>query len=379
MNDMNKTEIISELDRITSLWDKKTSLTKSIDKLTQENKAKSEDCVKKMCDKLMEYKNEQDSKFKAKRPTIPADCLVIPPKAPKDAYNIDSKDMLMAIFSGLGIFFSIILYVILAIIGLVVVSLIFAVTAVVATVFWFKSGVNTISSLLEWQEYKKAQSEWEEKFNKSATEEENKRFISECKKYDSAFNILVSFCSKKYNDEFSKVNVECEQIKAEYLKMRSSLTDELANVEEELDKVMLIHSDLFINAKRISSALKTGRADTLKEAINIALDDERKEKEAAARIEEAKKQRELLEQQAMEEKMHREAMENAAKKQAEAIKAQTAAIEKAAKEQEKREKEQLRDAQSAAQSRCMGCANAMKCTPSQKNALGACGGYRPRN
>ena len=138
--------------------------------------------------------------------------------------------------------------------------------------------------------------------------------------------------------------------------------------------------------------LKTGRADTLKEAINLALEEDRKDREEAERRAEARQQEAILERQARDNRMHNEAMQRAAEEEARATRAHNAAMEKEARAQaqaaaaQAREaarqteiaQKQARDAQRAASARCAGCANNLKCSYKTKQNAGSCGAYRPR-
>ncbi len=74
-----------------------------------------------------------------------------------------------------------------------------------------------------------------------------------------------------------------------------------------------IHPDLFGDAARIAKLLETGRADTLKEAINLAFEEDRKDAEEEARQIEAARREAILEQQAQETREHQQAMEQAAR------------------------------------------------------------------
>lgn len=115
---------------------------------------------------------------------------------------------------------------------------------------------------------------------------------------------------------------------------KSSKTQaELDNVTEQLNAVTLIQPDLFDNAASISKLLRTQRADTLKEAINLAIEEERKENQERERREEARRQEAILEEQAYQTRMHERAMEQAAERQAAEARAHAAAMEAQARAQ----------------------------------------------
>ena len=196
---------------------------------------------------------------------------------------------------------------------------------------------------------------------------------------------LIDNCSKEYKKQTKAHKEGLENIKDKYLKKAEQLHAEIDAIATQLDEVTLINKGMLNMAWRISDMLKQGRAETLKEAINLAFDEARKDEEEAERREEARIQEEILEQQALDNRMHNEAMQRAAEEEARANRAHRIAMEKAADEQAKAmakqaeiAKQQARDAQKAAIARCASCANYSKCTPSARANSGSCGGYRPR-
>lgn len=402
MNDeMNISEVISELDRINSLYDQHQSLHAAMDNVVDEKKAEDDSFAGEIAATLNEFRKKQDRKFSAKKPNIAAACLATSPEPPKKPISQNpTKDIFVGAISGLTMIFSVAFWLIMVIIdpdngalGLVSLS-VFMMLGSIA--FWFVKGAGKVTMFVEWQknqkEWKEKQKEWEAKFNKSATKEENERFLNEFKEYDTCFLKLVEVCSQKYSDEFKRYEAGLEAIKEKYLNKLDQIHNELLAVSEQLDNVTLIHSDLFNNAWRISSMLKTGRADSLKEAINLALDEERKDMEEAARRAEARQQEAILEQQARDNRIHNAAMQRAAEEEARATRAHNAAMERAAQAQAQaaqaqareaaRQSEiaqrQARDAQRAASARCAGCANNLKCSYKAKQNAGSCGAYRPR-
>lgn len=400
-NEMGINEIISELDRIGLLYDRHQSLREAMDNVVDEKKAEDDSFGKEIVATLNEFRKNQDKKFSAKKPIIAPDRLITPPEPPKKPNTSNpSKDIFIGAISGLLTLFSVALWLILVIInpdniamGLVFLSVFLMLGSVG---YWFVKGAGKVTMFVDWQnkqkEWKKKQAEWAEKFNRSATNEENERFLNEFKEYDTCFLKLVEVCSQKYSDEFKRYEAGLEDIKEKYLNKLDQIHNELSEVAEQLDNVTLIHSNLFNNAWRISSMLRTGRADSLKEAINLALDEERKDMEEAARRAEARQQEAILEQQARDNRMHNAAMERAAEEEARATRAHNAAMERAAQAQAQaaqaqaresaRQSEiaqrQARDAQRAASARCAGCVNNLKCSYKAKQNAGSCGAYRPR-
>ncbi len=400
-NNINMSETILELNRISSLYDQYNSLKADRDGIVDEKEAEDNSLASDIVDTLNKFRETQDKKFSAKKPCIASACLLTAPEAPKKPNTSNPvKDIFMGAISGLIALCSTILWLVLVIInpgngafGLVFLS-IFMMLGSIA--FWFVKGSGKVTMFVEWQknqnEWAEKQKEWEINFNKNATKEENERFLNEFKQYDACFLKLVEVCSQKYADEFKRYGAGLEDIKNKYLNKLEQISNDLSKISEQLDRVTLIHRDLFDNAWRISSMLKTGRADSLKEAINLALDEERKDMEEAARRAEARQQEAILERQAMDNRMHNEAMQRAAEEEARATRAHNAAMERAAQAQaqaaqaQAREaakqtemaQRQARNAQRAASARCASCANNLKCTFRAKQNAGSCGAYRPK-
>lgn len=401
-DEMNKNDMIIELDRIAALYDKfDSSFRKSMDDLTDEKEKEDQNLEERIGNKLYDFQIEQEKNFEAKKPAIAAACLISPPKPPdKPDTKNPMKDILIGSLSGLLSIISAVLWVVCVFANLgnkwFGFGIILILTMLSSIAVWFMAGTGKIETFLEWQgkrkEWKEKQEEWEKKFNEVATKEENERFINEFKNYDACFLKFVDVCSKKYSDENKRYVAELEKISKKYVDNLNKLHDEWLGVKAQLDSVTLIHCDLFKIASRISFALKTGRAETLKEAINLAIDDERKDVEEATRRAEAQQREEILEQQAIDNRAHNEKMQRVAEENAIAMRRHNAEIERTAQEQARaaqaqaaeaaRQSElaqrQAKEAQRAAISRCSYCVNNMKCTFQAKQNAASCAAYRPR-
>lgn len=170
---------------------------------------------------------------------------------------------------------------------------------------------------------------------------------------------------------------------------------------KQINDIDLLPEDYLHLAKSVLTILKSGRADHYKEALNLAIDEERQEQEAAARrAAEARRQAEeerrtaIMMQQAAEERRHNEQME---RQQAQQAREAAQREEQARRRQEDEARRQTQDAQrreeqarqqqraaeartrSAGVSRCANCANSRHCPSHMKNNGSGlnCGGYVP--
>lgn len=400
-NEINVKETILELDKVSSMYNRYLELNEALNNLDNEKNEEEDNLLKETTDKLISFKEEQDKKFDAKRPSANLECLKMPPKPPvhPDASN-PVRDILIGALSVFLMIFSVAFWLILIIInpgneatGLVVFSVLLMLSSIG---FWAVKGNIMLLEFIEWAEenekWKIEQNEWEKNFNNHATKQEMQRFLTEFKKYDACFLHLVDICTKKYDEENKLYLDNCLIISKKYIDKIDQIADEMRDISKQFENITIIHSDLFHNAWRISSMLKTGRAETLKEAINLAIDEERKDNEEAARRAEAYEQKKILEQQAYDNYMHNEEMARVAAEEARAMKAHNEAMEKNAKvqaeaamaqakeaaRQTELAQKQAREAQRAASARCASCVNHLKCSYDVKQNAGSCGAYRPR-
>ena len=163
-----------------------------------------------------------------------------------------------------------------------------------------------------------------------------------------------------------------------------------------------IPEEYFHHVPKLITLLQSGRADSYKEALNIAIDEERQDAIEAARKEEEARRLDALERQAEEERRHNMMMERqeaahqrALERQAqEQTELQRRAAVQAERDKRKADQEAFRqkaEAESAARkqanatkmagvSKCASCANSKRCPSHVKNSGAGltCGGYTPR-
>ena len=226
------------------------------------------------------------------------------------------------------------------------------------------------------------------------------------REYDKVFLSVAEECDAEYNKAKAIKASKLDEIEREYNKKKEELVAQKKHFQHQLDGTTLIPEELFEDADRILNMLKLKRADTLKEAINLALDEKRKDEEEAERRKEAARREAILEEQAWDNRMHNEAMQRAAEEEARAMRERNAAVrehnaamrehnaamERAAKDQASAAEAQAREAQKqtqmakrqaddalrAARARCGGCANYVKCTARYHEGAIGCPAYIPR-
>jgi len=393
----NKRELIDELNHISHLYQERQNIKSALMQMNCIEKEENEDIAKKHFADLQEYQANAEKVCKHK-PKFNSNYTTATPARPEKP-EIDKngekifRNIYVTFISYVFAIFSIVFFVVSVISDVGNGGAILSVLMLFAGVgFWILRNfidLNNSNIIFEWmdkyEKYEKERENWEINFNKIKFEEENARFFKEFKEYDDDFFKLIDICSQKYREakkEFYIVATELE--KKQKLRAKQKL-DELSNVEKQLEGITLIHSDLFHNAQRIADILKMGRADTLKEAINLSLDEERKEQEEEMRREEAREQAAILEQQAQDNERHNLAMQRAAAEELAAMREHNNAMERAARAQADEARRQTELAQKAqtqakqaAEARCAHCINYSKCSYYvRKNAIN-CSSYRPK-
>ena len=184
-----------------------------------------------------------------------------------------------------------------------------------------------------------------------------KKFREEFLVFTSAYDLAVQPILAEYKNTL-------QENEKEYQRKRDKINQDLDFNTNYLNAVTLIHPSMFGRIDEIYAALELGRADSIKDAINIVLDDERRAREESQRQAEAQRQEALMKKQADEARRQREAEErraNEAQAQADAA---------------------LKDRQNAARRRCRDCVHGGSCSMTVRLSFGetgdVCPSYKPR-
>lgn len=322
MADFDRNGTVRELDRIAVLYDEKNNLERELSGLAEREKEESYEKVNSIADGLDEYRANANKNFGVKTPVISYVCRApLPPDRPVIK---STNTVWLGAFCGVAIWGLLLLYILLCFLGIGgYVTGLFVVLILGSVGGWiFLNGA--VSEFTDW---KKAQAKWERRFDAYSDIGVQDQFLNECAEYEKRFLEVVADCTNKVNEEREKYDEWLTPMHEEYAKKRRETRDELDSVTEQLNAVTLIQPDLFDNAAVISKLIRTGRADSLKEAINLAFEEERKDRQERERREEAKRQEAILEEQANQTRMHEYAMEEAAERQAREAREHAAAME----------------------------------------------------
>lgn len=290
---------------------------------------------------LFKYQAEQSKKLKIpKNNAIIKKSIPIPPQNPKDPT--------LGAIVGIIFFASIPLFIISFILKIFTITIPFLsqifgllgqisfFAAIVGGIAWFAHFASIVNQYFS---YKEKLNDWVNTAKAPFANGQNEHFYSECIKFENEFLELVKACDGYYEAEKEKNAIAISNIQKAFSKKHDDLNNQLENTETQLSAVTLIHPDLFGSALHIAKLIETGRADTLKEAINLAFDEDRKDAEEEARQMEAARKETILEQQA--EALERAAREHNAAMEREA-REHNLAMQAAAREQNNIAREQNR-------------------------------------
>ena len=376
----NQTEIIVQLDKIADLFNEKTILTLERSALESNKEADRLINLGHAREELENFQRDIKKKYPLKKPEEPSSTRFftgfrLTPKSKKKPQTILSP---LSLAVGLVAHATSAISIVLLLMGILF-SFILAIIGLVLCVASF-----IIIAKLPHKDYQEYY--WWYSFNKYTSQkisqyfEERKAIHNNVKEYQTNYLSIVSECDEKFLQSGQTFTLFCMELDEKYAAMAIEIDTKLKEIETEFEKITVIHSDLFYLARKISNVLKQGRADTLKEAINIALEDKRKADEELNRKLEAERMEE-------ETRRHNEAMQREAERQSEMAEAQARAAEQQAifaqqqaiesARQTQLAQQQAEDAKRDAWKRCGRCINSSKCKWDVKG-IPNCPNYRPR-
>ncbi|MBP3377231.1 MAG: hypothetical protein J6L96_00635 [Clostridia bacterium] len=395
----NNQQVITELERIVDLQKhiatEQEKLDIELEQLKSEFNAKKSELNDKCLDKLREFAEMEIKKKSISKPKLPKTMELIAPTRYliSKSFVCDEHfliNLYITVFSGFALLATTLFWIIMMVVGAkwFIPFLLFVASAIL----WFTKGCKfqekadsfrTLNQL-----YNERIEDWKPEFEKIDIEAENNRFLCEFREYDKQFLEYAKTCDDYFEQEQQNFSDEVGALAKEYDEAYKEKRKDCDALIKELSEVTLISPDYIHLAGNILKNLQSDRADNLKEALNIAFDDERRDKEEAARRAEAAARQAAIE-------YHNFKMERAAREEAEATARHNAAMERAVQDQARAEELQARAAEQqakaatqqredmarAASRRCSACANSLTCSFAAMNAAkatGYCAAFRPR-
>jgi len=229
-------------------------------------------------------------------------------------------------------------------------------------------------------ELKKKKSEEEQK--QAEFEKSYNSFAKHLETYEDEKNEGIAI-AKEYGKRYKKA-YEIQKEKIEIINnKKTEAMQKYVDINKEIDAESPVPREYLHFIPKLILFLKSGRADTLKEALNLAIEEERiRERDEALLAEERK--RTAIEQQRQEnERLHQLEMERQAEMQTRAAMDQADAAEKQAKAAQDQARATERAAQNQAQAnqgkqfnRCGSCKHYRHCAMRDRGGAN-CGGFSP--
>ncbi len=242
------------------------------------------------------------------------------------------------------------------------------------------------TAFLFWQfsdikkEYCKKKKEYEESVAKFTKEMDAFKNAMKVYEEEKATGIAMAY---QYKNDYKKAYEEYEQILNEYGEQKIKSMDEFLEKMEEVKTYDFMPLEYAHLIRPIIVLLKSGRADDYKEALNIAIQEEREEQaEAARRAEDARRTR-ILEEQAAEERRrtaeiarHNREMEQQQQMQQKMMLDEQRKQTKAMEAQQRESSRAAMEASKNASMRCARCAKHDAC--GRARGVPNCGAFEPK-
>lgn len=183
--------------------------------------------------------------------------------------------------------------------------------------------------------------------------------------------------AKNFGQFYREKTAEHTAILDEFSENQDKALMECSLLSVEIDEHDYIPKEYYHHIPKLISLLQSGRADSYKEALNMAIEEERQDAMEAARQEEEARRLAAMERQAEEERRHNMMME---RQQAAQERAQQYAAQKQADAEKRAAQKAEQERKAAGFRKCINCANKTKCNIYvQESGAGlTCGAYRPR-
>ena len=339
----NVKEICEKLRKTYNLWCEKGKAQGLRASLDREEASAIASLTSNTNNRIKSVVASEEDKVKP-HPSLPKSCFAEPSQRPGINGCKTEKDVMMAGVYGLLMYLGIVVLLLGLLLsvggsGLSVIILFLSVAGCIALIRpWCEKG-RKMADILTYEqrckEYEENIARWKESLDSTMTDEERISFYAECCDFDMSFLGFLKSTLNSIRALVDEHNENKHSLILEYEKKKKDMDQRVIDLENELESIGIISKNYYYLSMDVADVLENGRADTLKEALNIAIDDERKEKEAAERRAEALRQEEILRSRAEEEMRHNQAMEYEARQQTEYTKRSQEEAERHNREVEK--------------------------------------------
>lgn len=377
----NKQNLIKKLRNTYNLWNETKKAKKQREQLNITEDAEIKGLFNRTNSKIKETVDKEEEKISS-RPLLPKEFLTPPPQKPETPDCKTERDVMMTGVHGLLVYVAILFWLSLFLINKLIqenqIVMFIEVAILIALILpWLtksRKRANVLNYDKDCKEYEKKLEEWENQLDSAINEEVIEGYLDRCCDFDASFVSFLRDTDAQIKNIINEKNESMHSIHLDYSNRKKEADEYIQKTENELESIGVLTVKYYYLAWAVADVLEDGRADSLKEALNIAIEDERREQESQERREEAQRQQEILERQAQEARRHNAEMERNAKEQAEAARK---AYEETARHNKETERQQNKR---YGNSICLSCANYAgkggRCNGEFVKRTGSCGSFR---
>lgn len=199
--------------------------------------------------------------------------------------------------------------------------------------------------------------DWLQRVNAIDYRSNRQRFLRECRTLDRYCEERIGAIHTEKESIMAKNESHLEQVIHTCAVALAYSDQKLERLTNTLKEQSLLHEDYWFLAGDVARILDAGRADSFKEALNLAIEEDRREREEEARAEEVRRRQEALEDQLRQEREAQARMERIAREQAEEERRWHAAQQEAAEKAQKAAEDAARQQRWAAEAAAKRAAN----------------------
>ena len=389
MSELNKNEIVEELNEISNLYAQRTDAEEAmLSVMEKEEKAQKEQRFK-IAAEVSHSAGESEEAFNVRTPALS-------PIAASFRISgrtvISKKKVIKGGISGLVLLVVSVALLIMMISGYKSVGISF-----LTVVLFFASGIFyllNVSDLHNYIDYIDRRKKWYNKLSNIDFEAVDKSFFEECKKIDEDFCQVENEYKKMLLVKLDELEHAKEKTEEQFYDEKVKILKKVNIIDDELKKHTEFSPEYYDKAEKIARILKNNRADTLKEALNLAIEEARmdeeeqnrqREREAALLLEAKRieaermafeRQTKIMEQQAENARRAAEEQNRILERQAQEAKRDEERRQISADLDARAERIANETAKSNAYRQCMVCANRSGC---RVQGTVNCGAFVPKS
>lgn len=320
----NNAAVLQELKELSAVKDRMLNAYDEKNEIEQRNRSELDSEINKYLEKkdeLLGAKADELSEL------MPSGGALLNTKIPEcKSKNISSLSAIIGI-----VFYVLLLMFLISFTGIIGFSYSLSFIIVIGlfvTGFMWMSKSSSISNYFNWE---KSVDEWYAKTN--AVKVSKQEFAEKCIAFEKRYEKVSAEYKNFEKLENEKLESKLKEIETPNRKRLDELEKIISEDYQTIQESTVLHKEYIGYIDDIIVFLESGRADDLKEALNLAIEEERKRENENARRQEAYRQEEILKEQARQNMLHNQEMERVERQRADDARAHAAQMEAQAKMQ----------------------------------------------